>query len=143
VKIQLHSGPEDISEASVLREPEAPDVLLRVREGLPLEDFLTARGMLGLTDERLARLLGMSRATLHRRKKTGRLDPAESDRLIRYARLFARACNSLGTADEARRWLGTPLAALQDERPLDRADTETGAREVEALLGHDGRAPDA
>jgi putative toxin-antitoxin system antitoxin component (TIGR02293 family) len=99
-----------------------------------MAEFTVARALLGVTEERLAELLGMSRATLHRRKKTGRLDRMESDRLVRYMRLFARACEALGGDAGARSWLGAPAMAFGGECPLDYADTEIGAREVEALL---------
>jgi putative toxin-antitoxin system antitoxin component (TIGR02293 family) len=124
---------EDFS--SVLREPEAPYLIDRVRDGLPLEEFHATQELLGLTEERLGSLLGMSRATLHRRKKTGNLDRAESDRLVRYARLFSRAAAALGGVEGARSWLLAPAVAFHGECPLDFADTEIGAREVEALLG--------
>lgn len=120
--------------SAVLREPEAPFVVKRVREGLPMGEFQAARGLLGLTDERLAGLLGMSRATLHRRKKSGHLDRMESDRLVRYVRLFARAAEALDGGKGARSWLAAPAVAFHGECPLDYADTEVGAREVEALL---------
>ncbi|MFZ9937743.1 MAG: type II toxin-antitoxin system Xre/ParS family antitoxin [Luteolibacter sp.] len=120
--------------SSMLREPEAPYVLDRVREGLPMVEFQTARALLGVSDERLAGLLGMSRATLHRRKKSGHLDRMESDRLVRYVRLFARACEALGGESGARSWLAAPAVAFHGESPLDFADTEIGAREVEAML---------
>ncbi|HSP41852.1 MAG TPA: antitoxin Xre-like helix-turn-helix domain-containing protein [Luteolibacter sp.] len=118
----------------MLREPEAPYVLNRVRAGLPMAEFRTARALLDVSEERLAGLLGMSRATLHRRKKSGHLDRAESDRLVRFVRLFARACEALGGEAGARSWLGAPAVAFHGESPLDFADTEIGAREVEALL---------
>ena len=121
-------------ESSMLREPEAPYVLNRVRAGLPMAEFRTARALLDVSEERLAGLLGMSRATLHRRKKSGHLDRAESDRLVRFVRLFARACEALGGEAGARSWLGAPAVAFHGESPLDFADTEIGAREVEALL---------
>ncbi len=120
---------------TVLREPEAAYVIDHVRIGLPMEEFHAMRGELGLTEERLAELLGMSRATLHRRKKAGHLDRSESDRLVRYARLFTRASVVLGGAPGARSWLAAPAVAFRGEAPLDFADTEVGAREVEALLG--------
>lgn len=121
--------------SSVLREPEAPYLVGRVRDGLAMGEFHAARELLGLTEERFSALLGMSRATLHRRKKTGHLDRAESDRLVRFARLFSRATSALGGADGARSWLLAPAVAFHGECPLDFADTEIGAREVEALLG--------
>jgi putative toxin-antitoxin system antitoxin component (TIGR02293 family) len=120
---------------SVLREPEAAYVIRKVRDGLPMAEFHATREMLGVNEERLAVWLGISRATLHRRKKTGYLDRAESDRLVRYARLFSRATLALGSPDNARSWLAAPALAFQGEWPLDYADTEIGAREVEALLG--------
>jgi putative toxin-antitoxin system antitoxin component (TIGR02293 family) len=63
------------------------------------------------------------------------MDRAESDRLVRYARLFARASEALGGHAGARSWLVEPARAFHGECPLDYADTEIGAREVEALLG--------
>ena len=126
---------DELAPSSVLEEPEAAYVIERVRGGLPMAEFHLTREMLGLSEDRLAGLLGMSRATLHRRKKTGHLDRAESDRLVRYARLLARAVSALGNQDRARSWLAAPAVAFHGECPLDYADTEVGAREVEALLG--------
>ena len=120
---------------SVLREPEAAYIVERVRGGLSMEEFHCAQGLLGVNEERLAGLLGMSRATLHRRKKAGLLDRSESDRLVRFARIISRASAALGGLDGARSWLSTPARAFHGECPLDYADTEIGAREVEALLG--------
>jgi len=122
-------------QASVLGDPTAPYVVNFVRNGLRITEFAALRKTLGVTEERLAAWLGMSRATLHRRKKSGHLDRAESDRLVRYARLFLRAAEVLGGADSARSWLAAAAFAFDGESPLDYADTEIGAREVEALLG--------
>lgn len=120
---------------SVLQDPAAPYVVNIVRDGLPIAEFSVMRDTLGVTEERLAGWLGMSRATLHRRKKSGHLDRAESDRLVRYARLVAAAAVVFDGAEGARSWLAAPAIAFNGECPLDYADTEIGAREVEALLG--------
>ena len=122
-------------EPSVLREPEATYMVGKVREGLPLAEFYLIQQMLGITEERLGAMVGLSRATLHRRKKAGRLEMAESDRLVRYARLVSHASEALGGMDSARSWLLAPALAFQGETPLEYSDTEAGAREVEALLG--------
>ncbi len=129
------TGDRGLPAGSVLREPEAPYMIGRVRDGLPLAEFHALRDLLGLTEERMAGLLGMSRATLHRRKAHGTLDRAASDRLVRFARLLARASDVLGSEKAARSWLAAPAVAFRGECPLDFADTEIGAREVEALLG--------
>ncbi len=127
--------PEEIAEKdSVLREPEVAYVINKVREGLPFDEFHALQEMLGITEERLGALLGMSRATLHRRKKSGGLDRTESDRLVRYARVLTKAAELFESTGSAARWLNQPALAFGRETPLDYADTEIGAREVEALI---------
>jgi putative toxin-antitoxin system antitoxin component (TIGR02293 family) len=85
--------------------------------------------------ERLVPMLGISKATLHRRKVGGRLGPAESDRLVRFARLMGKALEVMESEGNARQWLTSPQFGLGGAVPLDYADTEVGAREVEDLLG--------
>ncbi|MEP2776426.1 MAG: antitoxin Xre/MbcA/ParS toxin-binding domain-containing protein [Luteolibacter sp.] len=120
--------------SGVLREPEAAYVVARVRDGLPFGDFHALQEMLGVTEERLGGLLGMSRATLHRRKKAGLLDSSESDRLVRYARILKCVTAFYQSAEAAAKWLKSPAVAFNGETPLDYADTEIGAREVESLV---------
>jgi putative toxin-antitoxin system antitoxin component (TIGR02293 family) len=90
--------------------------------------------MLGVTEERLGALVGMSRATLHRRKKAGSLDRSESDRLVRYARILNCVTAFYQSHEAAAKWLNSPAMAFNGETPMDYADTEIGAREVEALV---------
>lgn len=129
-------APRETSEESawILKEPEAPYLVSKVREGLPFDEFHALQEMLGLTEEKMGSLLGMSRATLHRRKKTGFLDRSESDRLVRYARILNCVAAFYQSHEAAARWLRSPAAAFNGETPLDYADTEIGAREVEALV---------
>ena len=125
---------ESAQEGGALREPEAAYMVEMVRDGLDFAEFHAFREMIGVTEERLAALLGISRATLHRRKKTGHLDRSESDRLVRYARIFHGAVAFFQSPEAAAKWLNSPAIAFNGETPLDYADTEIGAREVEALI---------
>jgi putative toxin-antitoxin system antitoxin component (TIGR02293 family) len=134
MKAMLGRVGEGGEESSVLREPEAAYMVGRVRDGLDFAEFQGFREMIGVTEERLGALLGMSRATLHRRKKSGHLDRSESDRLVRYARIFNGAAAFFQSPEAAAKWLASPALAFDGETPLDYADTEIGAREVEALL---------
>jgi len=115
----------------------AGEAAARVKAGLPIHEFDALRELLGLTVEALAGKVGISIATLSRRRQ-GRqaLDAGHSDRLLRYARLF-RLATELHDGDEtaAREWLNKPARALDGEAPLDHADTEAGGREVENLIG--------
>jgi putative toxin-antitoxin system antitoxin component (TIGR02293 family) len=106
-----------------------------LRLGLPVQELMDLQASLKVPMEKLVPRLGISKATLHRRKATGRLDPAESDRVVRFARLMGKAVEVLESDDNARQWLTSPQFGLGGAVPLDYADTEVGAREVEDLLG--------
>src|SRR5207244_10360328 len=93
------------------------------------------RASLGVSMGKLIPMLGLSKATLHRRKAGGKLGPVESDRVVRFARLMGRAIEVLESEENARQWLTSPQFGLGGAVPLDYAETEVGAREVEDLLG--------
>ena len=107
----------------------------KVQSGLRFDELEALRSDLGLPLDQLAEKLGIARATLHRRKLSGRLSPDESDKIVRFARLFRQATEVFGTVDRARQWLSFPQYGLGGEVPLDYARTEVGARDVENLLG--------
>lgn len=106
-----------------------------IQHGLPVSELNALQASLAVPMETLATKLGISKATLHRRKTEGRLDPAESDRVVRYARLMGQAVTVFGSDEQARAWLNAPQFGLGGAVPLDYAETEVGAREVENLLG--------
>jgi len=106
-----------------------------VTAGLPVGELDTLRSNLDLPMERLVPMIGISKATFHRRKIAGRLDAAESERVVRFARLLGKASSVMGSIENGRRWLTSPQVGLNDEIPLEYAETEVGSREVENLLG--------
>lgn len=111
------------------------ELVRKVQAGLPFRELEKLRQQLALPLDQLSEKLGISRATLHRRKLSGRLTPDESGKVLRFAQLFRLAEEVLGGADEARQWLSYPQYGLGRVVPLDFARTEIGAREVETLLG--------
>ena len=119
------------------RPLRAGEAAARVKAGLPVAELDALRELLGLTAENLAGRIGISIATLSRRRHSSqRLDVGHSDRVLRFARLF-RLASELHDGDEeaARAWLRKPARALDGETPLDHATTEAGVREVEQLIG--------
>jgi putative toxin-antitoxin system antitoxin component (TIGR02293 family) len=107
----------------------------RIHAGLSFRAVQNLQKALDVPMEKLASVLGMSRATLHRRKIQGKIDKDESEKLVRYQRLLKKAEDVFGSGDGAREWLTNPQAGLGNAVPLDFAKTEIGAREVENLLG--------
>jgi len=108
----------------------------RVKEGLSFAALERLRRTMDLPAHTIAAVLHIPLRTLQRRKDEGRLRADESDRLVRLARLFGAAIQLFeGDAASARAWLESPLAALGGSTPLDLAQTEPGAGEVETLIG--------
>jgi len=116
------------------RDLSAAALSRRVEEGLPFRVFAELAGRLGLTHEAFAAHLRVSPSTLYRRRRAGRFDFAESDRLWRYLNLYAAAVDVLEGADAAAAWLGTELPALGGRTPLGAARDAPGARAAEDLL---------
>jgi putative toxin-antitoxin system antitoxin component (TIGR02293 family) len=83
----------------------------------------------------LVRILHLPPRTLARRKKSRRLSAEESDRLLRLARVGARAEEVFSSRERAGTWLRGPVRALGGVRPLDLLDTDLGAQQVEQVLG--------
>ena len=107
----------------------------RIHAGLSFRAVQNLQKALDMPMEKLASVLGMSRATLHRRKIQGKIDKEESEKLVRYQRLLKKAEDVFGDAKGAREWLTNKQAGLGNAVPLEFAKTEIGAREVENLLG--------
>lgn len=114
-----------------------PDDLAKlIRKGLPAGSLRALAVKLSLGATVLARKLGIPQRTMTRRlSQRTRLTMAESDRTVRLARIYAGAVEMIGDEERAVRWLFTPNRALGGERPLNRLDTDVGAREVEDVLG--------
>jgi putative toxin-antitoxin system antitoxin component (TIGR02293 family) len=119
----------------VAQKLASKEIIGAVQHGLPMGEVETLRDILGLPMEGFASKLGISKATLHRRKNAGKLDPSESDRVVRFARLMGKAVEVFGGVADARQWLNSPQFGLGGTVPLEFAQTEAGAREVENLLG--------
>ena len=117
-------------------EPAGPSTLIeQVRRGLPIAELTALQSGLQVPLEQLASKLAISRATLQRRKASGKLSPDESDKLLRFSRLLSHATQVFGDPTKARDWLKQPQRGLGGAVPLEYAETEIGAREVENLLG--------
>lgn len=71
--------------------------------------------------------------TLSRRKHELTLE--ESDRVQRLERTLEHAVRVFGSKDKAEGWLRHPNRALKGTRPIEYLISETGAREIEWLLG--------
>ena len=104
-----------------------------VTNGLPYGEAVYLAEELGLKIEEFAAYVGIPKTTFFRRKGK-RFSRAESDRIMRYARLFDLAKTVFGDDASAREWLSEPAFGLDGDVPLARATIEVGAQQVELLL---------
>ncbi len=110
-------------------------LIAAVKEGLPTRTFTALARMLSVSEAMLARATGISSTTLTRRKRAGQLSPEESEHVLRIAQLLDVATRVFEDVESAADWLKTKNLSLGGRTPLDYAETEIGAREVENLLG--------
>jgi len=111
------------------------DMIGVIKKGLPFEAFEKLQQRLGVSAKVLAKVLNIADRTLTRRKGERRFQAGESERLLRLGTLFDKAVDVLGKREDAQHWFLAPKKALGEQSPLEYADTELGAREVEDLLG--------
>ena len=128
---------EALGGKKVLKEPASHYGALidHVRSGLPYAAVEAVAERFEIPKDDLLRILHLPLRTLARRKKERMLRADESDRLLRLGRIAAMAEEVLGTPAKAAAWLRNPNRALGGPRPLDRLDTDLGARQVEQILG--------
>lgn len=111
------------------------EMIQQIQEGLPPTAFEQLSEMTGVGADELAELVHISRRTVARRRERGEpLDSATSERLIRLALLYVKIVEVIGDEPMSRQWLRTPRAVFSGRTPLEMAQTELGAREVEDLL---------
>lgn len=108
-----------------------------VRRGLPATSVDRLVKVFGISQKDLSGIIDIPVPTLQRRKKAKqRLTTAESDRVVRIAKIRQQTIDMMhGDSQAARRWLISPKQVLGGESPLERASTEAGAAEVEQLIG--------
>jgi putative toxin-antitoxin system antitoxin component (TIGR02293 family) len=115
--------------------PSSIELRARIKQGLPYRSLESVRERLGLSVPDAADVLQMPTRTMARRREAWQLDPDESDRLYRLARVAGQAVAVLGAEEKATTWLQRPNRALNGEAPIRLLDTDVGARQVEDILG--------
>ena len=108
----------------------------RVEEGVPVTEIVQFGKQAGFTNDELARLIQIPPRTYARRVASkSRLKVSEGERAVRLMRLFERAKQVFGSDENTRGWFNGKILALGGKTPLEYAQTEPGAREVEDLIG--------
>lgn len=133
--------PRAVRDRSVRRvvlgfKPKSTRALIaEVQRGLEIETLDRLLREMDFSVEEMAQFTQIAPRTLARRRRAGKLDLAESERILRLTNLLQLAAEVIGSVEAGREWLKTPKRALGGSTPVTYAHTELGAREVEDLLG--------
>lgn len=126
----LLGGPQTLGRS--VRTPE--ELLAMVRAGFPYAALERVIEAMDLTRDEIEAVLALPARTLTRRKQARHLQAAESDRLLRLARVAAHAIVTLGDAGKAARWLHRPNRGLGHYAPIALLDTDLGTAQVDDAL---------
>jgi putative toxin-antitoxin system antitoxin component (TIGR02293 family) len=119
-----------------LNAKSSGELIQQVRRGFSFHALLDLESRSGVPLAEIASLIDLPPRTLARRKRSGRLSPDESEKLLRISAVFEQAVDLFeGDKAGALKWLTTPKRVLENETPLAYSRTELGAREVEDLIG--------
>ena len=134
IRILWPGGPEVTIAPHRLRDLCPCAACIEEGTGLPYASMRRVIKHFGLPLQPQVRRFIGSRSTLERREVAGRLSRVESERLARLAGLSGLAEFVWGSPALAQEFLATPHPQLESRTPLEAAESEIGARQVERLL---------
>lgn len=111
------------------------DLILLTRAGLPKKSLDTLSAKLGISMERLSRLLNISLRTLQRKKDTDHLSIHVSEQILAIAEVVIRGIEVLGSQQSLEIWLHSQLASINNRKPIDIMDTTIGTQLLLKILG--------
>jgi putative toxin-antitoxin system antitoxin component (TIGR02293 family) len=107
----------------------------QLETGLPFRVLEKLHDATGLSLAEVAARTRISDRTLARRKREGRFNLDESERILRIATVFERAVDLFeGDRTAAMQWLQRSRDVFGGATALEFAETEVGAREVEDVI---------
>ncbi|SDY69764.1 type II RES/Xre toxin-antitoxin system antitoxin [Citreimonas salinaria] len=113
---------------------DAHDMLVTGMPPQALEHLIESVDVLSSRDT-FETVMGMSRKTFRRHVNSrSRLTAAQGGRAWRFARILAKATETLGDQESAEAWLLAPTPGLDNRRPVDLLASSAGVRAVEKHL---------
>ena len=104
-----------------------------VENGLPTDSLALLKEN-GLTFTEMSEIVIAPRTLKHRKARGEHLSDAETDRLVRVARIVTLANQVFGSPSKALKWLRTPSERMGGRNPLSMLRTDAGGRLVESRL---------
>lgn len=108
-------------------------IIHTVRNGLPIQVLEWAQENLGVSRAIFYQVIPRQTVDSARRRG-GKLSQAQSERILRIAKIYALAEEAFGSDERGKAWMAEPNPQLEDMRPIELMDSQQGAEQVEAML---------
>ncbi len=111
------------------------DDIRRIESGATFPQVMKLIKKAGVSQSRFAKLAGLSISTLAERKKKGRFNPVESERVLRLEKVFQLAVAVFDKNSRAARdWLTAPNSEFGNIAPFEMLKTDIGTEAVVMML---------
>ncbi len=105
-----------------------------IHQGVPANTLQSMAKYLGLSGLQISKSLRIQPRTLRNRLAQGKLNPVESEKSLRLARVIAKSCEVIGDSEKAKAWIISANVSLGGKRPIDLLETDIGADQVQNVL---------
>ncbi len=123
------------SALKVIKKWDLTNRALHVRNGISYGVFEQIKDETETTLKEISMHLRISAKTLDRRKKEGKLNPSETEKILRLEKVFNKALDVFEDREDSIKWLKEKNIHLGDAAPISLCDTEPGGNEAFNLLG--------
>ena len=127
---------KSIGAERLLKEPinREFDLIPLIKRGLFKRNLIKLAEQMSMSIKDMAAILPVSERTLKRYRKTTRLSPELSERLIKLSELYTKGIEIIGSKERFIKWINTESLAI-GKKPIDIIDTMTGIELVNDELG--------
>ncbi|MGR3317756.1 MAG: type II RES/Xre toxin-antitoxin system antitoxin [Candidatus Anammoxibacter sp.] len=106
-----------------------------VRNGISYDLFEQIKNEIETSLKEISENLKINAKTLDRRKKEAKLNPVETEKILRLEKVFNKALDVFEDKNDSIKWLKEKNVHLGDVSPISLCDTEPGGNEAFNLLG--------
>lgn len=111
------------------------DVLHLIKKGISKKALNATIQMMGISLDEMAEILHVSERTLRRFNDDTKLNTEQSERIMELTKLYYHAEEVLGSLDNVKVWMNTPILALGQQCPKYFLDTSLGIGMLNDILG--------
>lgn len=111
------------------------DILNLIKKGVPKKALDKTMQMMDFSLDEMSTILHVSERTLRRYDDKSNLNIEQSERIIELNNLYQFGIEVLGSLDNFKIWINSPILALGQQKPKEFLDTSFGITMLKNILG--------